>query len=123
MRLKAIAVERAPNIATLIQTICHAVGIPRAASTAPRNANGSANSVCSILIISSVVRILWVTVGIKLKTQNSKLSFALPSCGPSNAGAQTDRESESKDGRPAFLWSEADDRSRDSRRRSERPRV
>src|SRR5438128_11822053 len=60
MRLKAIAVERAPTIATEIQTICDAVGIPRAASTAPRKANGSANSVCSILIISSVVRMFFV---------------------------------------------------------------
>src|SRR5439155_25347597 len=38
MRLKAIAVERAPTIAITIQTICHGEGIPRAASTAPRNA-------------------------------------------------------------------------------------
>src|SRR5205807_5080321 len=59
------------------------------------------------------------------KTQNSKLKTLIrPSIlWPSNAGAQTDRESESKDGRPAFLSSEADDRSGDSRRRSERPRV
>src|SRR5437763_1987975 len=65
IRLKAIAVERAPTIATIIQTICHAVGIPRAANTEPRNANGSANSVCSILIISSVVRtLLTIRVGI-----------------------------------------------------------
>src|SRR5205085_2760529 len=56
-RLKAIAVERAPTIATVIQSSCQAAGIPRAASTAPKKAKGSAKSVCSILIISSVVRI------------------------------------------------------------------
>src|ERR1043165_5644050 len=47
IRLKAIAVERAPTIATVIQTICHRVGTPRAASTAPKKAKGSANSVRS----------------------------------------------------------------------------
>src|SRR2546421_1749517 len=56
MRLKAIAVDRAPTMATAIQTICHSEGRPRAASTAPKKANGNANSVCSILTISSVVR-------------------------------------------------------------------
>src|ERR1041384_1287318 len=55
-RVKAIAVERAPTIATVIQSSCHAVGTPCAASTAPKKAKGSAKSVCSILIISSVVR-------------------------------------------------------------------
>src|SRR6266404_1441949 len=53
-RLKAMAVDRAPTIARVIQRICIAVGRPWAASTAPRKAKGSANSVCSILIISSV---------------------------------------------------------------------
>src|SRR2546423_12355908 len=62
MRLKAIAVERAPTIAIVIHTSCHDVGIPRAASSAPRNAKGSANSVCSILIISSVMRMFLKTV-------------------------------------------------------------
>src|SRR6187455_3297522 len=55
MRLKAIAVERAPTIAMQIQRICRRAGKPFAASTAPRNANGNAKSVCSILIISSVM--------------------------------------------------------------------
>src|SRR6267154_1120418 len=55
MRLKAIAVDRAPTIARVIQRICIALGRPWAASTAPRKAKGSANRVCSILIISSVV--------------------------------------------------------------------
>src|SRR6266542_2079070 len=58
MRLKAMAVERAPTIATVIQRICFGEGNPLAASTAPRKANGNAKSVCSILIISSVTRML-----------------------------------------------------------------
>src|SRR5689334_4090253 len=62
MRLNAIAAERAPTIATTIQRICHADGSPFAASTAPRNANGNAKSVCSILIISSVRRVFLITV-------------------------------------------------------------
>src|SRR6185436_2724338 len=62
MRLNAIAAERAPTIATTIQRICQAVGSPLAAKTAPRNANGNANSVCSILIISSVSRVFLITV-------------------------------------------------------------
>src|SRR5688572_29872153 len=62
MRLKAIAAERAPTIATMIQRICRRVGRPLAASTAPRKANGSAKSVCSILIISSVKRVFLMTV-------------------------------------------------------------
>ena len=55
-RLKAIAVERAPTIASVIHSICRSVGTPRAASNAPKKANGKAKSVCSIFIISSVVR-------------------------------------------------------------------
>src|SRR5438270_8908504 len=67
MRLKAIAAERPPTIARVIQSACHHVGSPRgvkprAASNAPRKANGSAKSVCSILIISSVVRMLLAAV-------------------------------------------------------------
>src|SRR6185437_15960659 len=62
MRLNAIAAERAPTIATTIHRICHAEGSPLAASTAPRNANGNAKSVCSILIISSVRRVFLITV-------------------------------------------------------------
>jgi hypothetical protein len=63
MRLKAIAAERAPTIARVIQSVCQAVGSPvavkpRAARSAPRKAKGSAKSVCSIFIISSVVRML-----------------------------------------------------------------
>src|SRR5258706_94894 len=57
-RLKAIAVERAPIIAKVIHNTCAPLGMPFAASTAPRKANGSAKSVCSILIISSVVPML-----------------------------------------------------------------
>src|SRR5204863_2215482 len=87
IRLKAIAVERAPTMAMAIQTICHVLGMPRAASTAPRNANGSANSVCSILIISSVVRMFVESEGIEdfkfqisnsdLKSQISNLRFKI----------------------------------------------
>jgi uncharacterized damage-inducible protein DinB len=55
MRLKDIAAERAPIIAIVIQKICQSVGKPFAAKTAPKKANGSANKVCSNLIISSVV--------------------------------------------------------------------
>jgi len=62
MRLKAIAAERAPTIATTIQKNCFNVGSPFAPSTAPRSANGNAKSVCSILIISRVVRVLLITV-------------------------------------------------------------
>src|SRR5205085_3355112 len=57
-----MAAERAPTIATAIQNSCHADGKPRAASTAPNKAKGSAKSVCSILIISSVVRTLCVVL-------------------------------------------------------------
>src|ERR687889_1556794 len=67
IRLKAIAAERAPTIAGVIQSACQTVGSPdalkpRAASTAPRKAKGSAKSVCSIFIISSVVRMLLAAV-------------------------------------------------------------
>ena len=58
MRLKAIAQERAPTIASAIQSSCRRAGRPDAASTAPSSAKGSAKSVCSIFIISSVVRML-----------------------------------------------------------------
>lgn len=58
-RLKAIAALRAPTIATSIQAHCFACGRPRAARKAPRKANGRANTVCSILIISSVIRNLF----------------------------------------------------------------
>src|SRR6185369_14054901 len=62
IRLKAIAAERAPTMATTIQRICDGEGNPLAASTAPRNANGNAKSVCSILIISRVRRVFLITV-------------------------------------------------------------
>ncbi len=62
MRLKAIAAERAPTIATTIHRIWRGDGRPLAASTAPRKANGSAKRVCSILIISSVKRVFLMTV-------------------------------------------------------------
>ena len=62
MRLNAIAAERAPTIATTIQRICRADGMPFAAKTAPRKANGNAKSVCSILIISRVSRVFLISV-------------------------------------------------------------
>jgi hypothetical protein len=62
MRLNATAADRAPTIATTIHSTCHGAGNPRAASTAPRKANGNAKSVCSILIISRVRRVFLITV-------------------------------------------------------------
>src|ERR1041385_834782 len=61
-RLKALAVERAETMAAVIQISGRNEGTPAAASTAPRNANGNAKSVCSILIISSVRRVFLITV-------------------------------------------------------------
>src|ERR1700756_3093729 len=56
-----IAAVLAATIATIIHAICRSVGQPcavaRAASRAPVSANGSANTECSNLIISSTVRI------------------------------------------------------------------
>ena len=75
---KAIAQERAPTIASVIQRICGRAGIPRAANTAPRKANGSANSVCSILIISSVVRI-FRAVAVNIIFIGSRAAVFLPS--------------------------------------------
>src|SRR3954471_5612819 len=54
-RLKAIAAERAPTIATTIHKSCGAEGKPLAASIAPHSAKGSAKIECSHLIISKVV--------------------------------------------------------------------
>src|SRR2546427_1484719 len=54
-RLNAMAALRAPTMASVIQAAWAAVGAPRAAMNAPRNANGRAKSVCSILIISSTI--------------------------------------------------------------------
>src|SRR5277367_1155577 len=63
MRFTVIAAERAATMATTIQTNWRRVGQPRggwcvarAASNAPVRANGSANTECSNLIISSTVR-------------------------------------------------------------------
>ncbi len=46
-RLKAIAAERAPTIATRIQKSVGRGGTPRAARTAESSANGSAKIVCA----------------------------------------------------------------------------
>src|SRR5262245_5733199 len=60
MRLNDIADDLAPTIASVIQPSFASQKLSgwgvmsRAAIVAPRNANGSANNVCSILIISSV---------------------------------------------------------------------
>ena len=55
-----MAADRAATIATTIHRTCRNVGQPcrvaRAASSAPVSANGSANTECSNLIISSTVR-------------------------------------------------------------------
>src|ERR1700693_1337715 len=61
MRLKAMAADRAPTIATTIHSNLPANTRParwlsRKASKAPVSANGSANTECSNLIISSVSR-------------------------------------------------------------------
>src|SRR5277367_2615934 len=61
MRLNAIAAERAPTIASTIQAsfspkIPKGKRLSRKASNAPVKANGSANTECSNLIISSVSR-------------------------------------------------------------------
>src|SRR5882757_7955386 len=66
MRFSVIAAERAATIATTIHKTCRSVGQPcnvaRAASSAPVSANGSANTECSNLIISSTVRIRFVVI-------------------------------------------------------------
>src|SRR5579859_314021 len=60
MRLIVIAAERADTIATMNQAIWRSVGqlceVKRAASKAPVSANGNANTECSNLIISRIVR-------------------------------------------------------------------
>ncbi len=61
IRLKPKAALRAPTIASRIQPICGQEGrLPVTITdpnTAPMNANGSANNVCSILIISKKIAI------------------------------------------------------------------
>src|SRR5260370_35932375 len=52
LRLKAIAVERAPTIAIAIHRSCAKLGRPRAANTVPIQAHGYAISESSLLIIS-----------------------------------------------------------------------
>ena len=56
-RLKAIAAERALTMQIKIHNNVRHRGHPPAASTAPVSANGSANTLCSHLIISSVVAV------------------------------------------------------------------
>src|SRR5579872_1991261 len=57
-RLKAMAAERADIMHTRIHPSFAAVGMPPAASMAAHSANGSANTECSHLIISSVTPML-----------------------------------------------------------------
>jgi hypothetical protein len=57
--LNAIAADRAATMQTTIQPNTRSVGHPPAASTAPVNANGNANTECSHLIISSVTAVLF----------------------------------------------------------------
>src|SRR5262249_17999922 len=92
--LNAIAADLAPTIASVIQIIFSTQNhtglgpISRAASVAPRKANGSANRVCSILIISSVIRNRLTAVIIRIQrpgARNPGLSveaphIALPHC-------------------------------------------
>src|SRR6266567_7826334 len=97
MRLKDIAVDRAPTIAMVIQTICQGVGIPRAANTAPRKANGSANSVCSILIISSVVRMfLKIELMVEAKRRTDRNRYARRSRTMSQCRPQASRPHDSR---------------------------
>ncbi len=63
-RLKAMAAERAETMATRIQPTVRAAGSPRAASSIPVSAKGSAKMECSHLIISSVVRVFFRMPGI-----------------------------------------------------------
>jgi hypothetical protein len=58
-RLNPMAAERAPTMATAIQKIVRHAGSPRAASSAPVNAKGNAKIVCSNLIISRMIFILF----------------------------------------------------------------
>src|SRR5439155_7333784 len=58
-RLKAIAADRAATMHTTIHPSTLSGGQAPAASTAPVSANGSANTECSHLIISSVVAVLF----------------------------------------------------------------
>lgn len=55
IRLKVMAALLAPTIAARIQNACQSVGKPFRASNAPINAKGRAKSVCSNLIMSSVI--------------------------------------------------------------------
>ena len=55
IRLKVIAALLAPTMAATIQNVCQSVGKPFDASNAPMNAKGRAKSVCSNLIIFSVI--------------------------------------------------------------------
>ena len=58
-RLKPIAADLAPTMATTIQKACRSEGSPPSASNAPVNANGRAKMVCSNLIISRMILILF----------------------------------------------------------------
>src|SRR6266852_7534699 len=81
MRFMVIAAERAATIATTIHKIWRSEGQPRcvarAASSAPVSANGSANTECSNLIISSTILMLLAIS--KLRT-TSRLRFFRRGC-------------------------------------------
>lgn len=55
IRLNVMAALRAPTIADTIQRTCQEAGNPFRANNAPINANGNAKTVCSNLIMSSVI--------------------------------------------------------------------
>jgi hypothetical protein len=55
IRLKDMAALLAPTIAATIHPICHPLGKPFRANNAPISAKGRANTVCSNLIMSSVI--------------------------------------------------------------------
>ena len=94
MRLNAIAADRAPTIATTIQRICRSDGSPRAASTAPRNANGNAKSVCSILIISRVSRVFLITVDTVTQILPQKSTQVRPQIFTDESGSYFDYEAD-----------------------------
>ena len=90
MRLKAMAADRAPTMATTIHSSLPANTRPgkwlsRNASSAPVSANGSAKTECSNLIISSVSRsrfqnLIFVTILVHASDRSSVVVVLLAGC-------------------------------------------
>src|SRR6202158_6001766 len=74
MRLMVIAAERAATMETTIQKVCQRVAqvcaVMRAAKSAPVNANGSAKTECSNLIISRIVRMRLKFIKLRVLCRN-----------------------------------------------------